>query len=326
MTLPGHSSTGLGRAIPRVNIKAHRAGAPWTILKGMDSSVLARAPLVKSVLHPTDFSAASERAFASALAIALLRQTRLTLLHVHGRNAGVAWQKFPQVRRTLERWGLLEPGSARADVYDRLKVEVVKIELASSHPALAIARYLDGHPHDLLVLATEGEAGLPSWFSRSTAEAIAGASRTAALVVPTTAERGLVSIEDGAYTLRSILVPVDHRPDPRTAIEFATRVAGIFGEEQVNITLLHVGTGNAPWPRVADGASYRFTQEQRTGPVVETILDAAERLKADVIVMPTAGEQGLFEMLRGSTTDKVVRRARCPVLAVPAIGAAPLPP
>lgn len=285
----------------------------------MDSSVSTRAPLVQSVLHPTDFSAASERAFANALAIALLRQTRLTLLHVQGRHAGAEWQKFPEVRRTLERWGLLEPGSARADVYEHLKVEVAKIEVESSHPAMAIARYLDGHPHDLLVLATEGEAGLPSWFSRSTAEAIAGGSRTAALIVPATAERGLVSLENGAYTLRSILVPVDHRPDARMAIELATRAAGIFGEERVNIALLHVGTGSAPWPGVADGARWRFSKEQRTGPVVEAILDAAERLKADVIVMPTAGERGLLEMLRGSTTDHVVRRARCPVLAVPAI-------
>jgi nucleotide-binding universal stress UspA family protein len=41
-------------------------------------------------------------------------------------------------------------------------------------------------------------------------------------------------------------------------------------------------------------------------------------LQADLIVMATAGEQGLLEMLRGSTTDKVLRGARCPLLAVPA--------
>ena len=170
----------------------------------------------------------------------------------------------------------------------------------------------------MLVFATEGEAGLPSWFSRSTAESIAGASRTAALFVPATAERGLVSLENGAYTLRSILVPVDRQPDAGMAIEFATRAAGIFGDERVNITLLHVGAESAPWPNVADGASWVVTKEQRTGAVIEEILDAATRVQADLIVMPTAGEQGLLEMLRGSTTEHVLRRARCPVLAVPA--------
>jgi nucleotide-binding universal stress UspA family protein len=284
----------------------------------IDASVLNRPPLVRSVLHPTDFSAASERAFANALAIALLRQTQLTLLHVHDRKSASEWEKFPPVRQTLERWGLLERGSAKADVYERLKVEVAKIALESAHPALAVTRYLDAHPHDLLVLATEGEAGLPAWFSRSTSEFIAGASRTAALFVPASAERGLVSLESGSYTLRSILVPIDRQPDAGMAIEFATRAAGIFGDERVSITLLHVGADEAPWPGVADGVGWVFTKEQRTGPVIEAILDAAERVEADVIVMPTAGEQGLLEMLRGSTTEQVLRRARCPVLAVPA--------
>jgi nucleotide-binding universal stress UspA family protein len=51
---------------------------------------------------------------------------------------------------------------------------------------------------------------------------------------------------------------------------------------------------------------------------VATILDAVEDTQADLIVMPTAGKKGLLEMLSGSTTQQVVRRAPCPVLAVPA--------
>jgi len=73
------------------------------------------APLVRSVVHPTDFSPASERAFACALAIAVLRQTTLTLLHIEKGKSD--WSKFPGVRKTLERWGLLKPGSAQADVF-----------------------------------------------------------------------------------------------------------------------------------------------------------------------------------------------------------------
>jgi nucleotide-binding universal stress UspA family protein len=276
-----------------------------------------KPPFVRSVLHPTDFSSASERAFANALAIALLRQTRLTLLHVSERKSTVAWDKFPPVRATLERWGLLEPGSAREDVYARLKVEVEKIELESSHPALAVVRYLDSHPHDLLVLATEGEAGLPHWFSRSTAESIAGGAHTAALLVPAHAERSLVSL-DGSYTLRNVLVPIDFEPDAGNAIELAVRAAELLGEEGVDITLLHVGASPAPWPSVADGAGWRLNKEQRSGSVVDTILDTAERTKADLIVMATAGGRGLLEMLSGGTTQQVVRRAPCPVLTVPA--------
>jgi nucleotide-binding universal stress UspA family protein len=34
--------------------------------------------------------------------------------------------------------------------------------------------------------------------------------------------------------------------------------------------------------------------------------------------MPTAGREGVFDALRGSTTERVLRRAPCPLLAVPA--------
>ena len=64
-------------------------------------------PLVNSVLHPTDFSKASQQAFAHALAIALIRKTSLTILHAGG-NRSKSWDSFPSVRTTLERWGMLE--------------------------------------------------------------------------------------------------------------------------------------------------------------------------------------------------------------------------
>jgi nucleotide-binding universal stress UspA family protein len=35
--------------------------------------------------------------------------------------------------------------------------------------------------------------------------------------------------------------------------------------------------------------------------------------------MPTAGRQGVVDALRGSTTERVIRQAPCPVLAVPAL-------
>ena len=81
------------------------------------------APFVDSIFHPSDFSEASLDAFAHALAIALIRQTNLTILHSGADFLGEdEWTKFPAVRKTLERWGLLAPGSPRSAVFDELKV------------------------------------------------------------------------------------------------------------------------------------------------------------------------------------------------------------
>jgi hypothetical protein len=56
----------------------------------------------------------------------------------------------------------------------------------------------------------------------------------------------------------------------------------------------------------------------RTGDVVSTILKAADEQQADLIAMPTAGHHGFLDAVRGSTTERVLRHAPCPVLAVPA--------
>jgi nucleotide-binding universal stress UspA family protein len=57
--------------------------------------------------------------------------------------------------------------------------------------------------------------------------------------------------------------------------------------------------------------------EVQEGPVIETIISVAEEIGADIIAMPTAGRHGLFDALRGSVTERVLREAPCPVLAVP---------
>ena len=48
------------------------------------------------------------------------------------------------------------------------------------------------------------------------------------------------------------------------------------------------------------------------------ILDEAERLPADLIVMGTRGLTGLKHVLVGSTAERIVRLAACPVLTVKA--------
>jgi nucleotide-binding universal stress UspA family protein len=68
----------------------------------------------------------------------------------------------------------------------------------------------------------------------------------------------------------------------------------------------------------ADGQRSSFRRMVREGDPVEQILAAADELKADLIVMPTTGRTGVFDALRGSTTERVLRRAPCPLLAVPA--------
>jgi len=54
------------------------------------------------------------------------------------------------------------------------------------------------------------------------------------------------------------------------------------------------------------------------GDPVEWILAVGAEFDVDVIVMATKGQDSLLDMLRGTTTERVLRGARCPLLAIPA--------
>jgi nucleotide-binding universal stress UspA family protein len=63
------------------------------------------------------------------------------------------------------------------------------------------------------------------------------------------------------------------------------------------------------------GFSFNHLLVRKGTPFHEIVLAAA---KADMIVIATHGYTGLKHVLLGSTAERVVRHARCPVLVVPA--------
>ncbi len=275
--------------------------------------------LVRTIVHPTDFSETSMRAFAQALAIALLGDTKLIILHVGPEKKDeVDWSSFPPVRKTLERWGLLKPNSPRTAVFDGFNMRVGKFAVRSRHPVLATVEYMKNDPVDLIVLGTERHDGFTRLKDRSDAEAMARWSKCMTLFVPSIATRGVVSQIDGSGGIKNILVPVDSRPDPRTAIDSARRTATALGDAPVNITLLQVGNTQTGIMVPADDEECSWQKLVLDGDPVEQILLTANQRKSDLIVMATAGHDSVLDVFRGSTTEQVLRRASCPLLAVPA--------
>jgi len=270
-------------------------------------------PFVKSIFHPSDFSKPSELAFAHALAIALFRKTELVIMHAGGDRVG-DWAQFPPVRKTLERWEVLPPGSPRSAVYEKLSMSVTKVS-AKGNPVEASIRQIEKQKPDLVVLATRGRNGLPLWLKPSISQAIARRTSAMTLFVPSGC-RGIVSME-GEIQLRRILLPIDHHPDPHKAMVRAVRAAEVFGEDAVEMIVLHVnGGGTLPNFERPQSKACSWKEMRREGEVAATILEAAN--DADMIVMATEGRHGIVDAMRGSVTERVVRGASCPVLAVPA--------
>lgn len=275
-------------------------------------------PFLQHVFHPSDFSQASETAFAHALTAALVAKAALTILHVSPER-DTEWMEFPGVRSTLERWGLLPPNSLRSDVA-KLGIDVKKIKAVHTDPVESITNYLAAHATDLVVLATDQSKGGIPWLSKSTAIPIAQASRQMTLFVPKGVE-GFVSPDDGSVSLRNILIPMAAEPAAQPAVQAAVRLTSRLESNGGLFTLLHVGNEEAmPAVLCPDVPGWRWSKVTKQGDVIDRICETARETDADLIVMTTEGRHGFLDALRGSHSERVLRRSPCPLLVIPAGG------
>lgn len=278
-------------------------------------------PFVNSVFHPSDFSESSRAAFAHALAIVLYYRSALTVHHVVSRDEPIPdWMDSPSVHGTLERWGMLRRGRSQEEVFGELKLWVRKIDLHGEDPLRAVLDELDLRPTDLVVLANDGRSGVPAWVKSSIAGGGARDSTTMTLFVPSEG-RGFVSLNDGVIALRRILVSVDHGPNPSSVLACAARAAVMSTADPVEIGVLHVGSGST-WPDLSlpDLRSCCWHRLDGFGDPAEQIVTIADRWKADLIVTGFDGRGGILGALREDATERVLRRASCPMLAVPVNG------
>ncbi|MEO6739521.1 MAG: universal stress protein [Chthoniobacteraceae bacterium] len=141
--------------------------------------------------------------------------------------------------------------------------------------------------------------------------------------------------------LKHILVPVDFSTHSLSAARFARDWAARF---RASVCLLHVvepmntaapfgAQAVIPPPPPPDFRSHakisleKLVREEfprsknvttliREGIPYDSIVAAARKLKSDIIIISTHGLTGLMRILMGSTAERVVRHAPCPVLTV----------
>jgi universal stress protein A len=142
--------------------------------------------------------------------------------------------------------------------------------------------------------------------------------------------------------LRRILVPTDFSKHSHNALTYAVAFADKFGAE---LHLLHVVqdlalfipdnvVGSPPVTPPVDQLTaavrealqrlirdnglerFRVCPEVREGTPFYEIIRCAREKDVDLIVMGTHGRSGLAHVLLGSVSEKVVRKAPCPVLTV----------
>ncbi len=268
------------------------------------------------ILHPTDLGAGSKVAFLHALRFASMCHSVLTVLHVN-EGDGQVWSEMPGVRYTLAKWGLIRDAEDSEGLV-ALGMGVRKVISEGASPVQASMEYLEDHPTDLIVLSTHQEGGRTRWLKRNVAEPLARSAGEPTLFIPE-GGKGFVEASTGKVELKRILMPVAMQPDPGRALEIVLELIRILQLDNVVFTLLHVGDPTTePMVEFPVGDGVTFERIVRDGDPVDTIVHVAVAIKADLVLMSTKGHDGFLDALRGSTTERVMRAVKCPVLAVPA--------
>lgn len=143
--------------------------------------------------------------------------------------------------------------------------------------------------------------------------------------------------------IRTILVPIDFSEECYRALEFAVPLAQRFGAA---VHVVHVYEGARQLSSIATTAvlwsdaelARRLVSDAqrcsvplraedchiRLGKPSKEIIAVATDLKADLIVIATSGHSGFKHLALGSTAERTVRHAPCPVLVVRAATRGPI--
>jgi nucleotide-binding universal stress UspA family protein len=129
---------------------------------------------------------------------------------------------------------------------------------------------------------------------------------------------GFVSRQDGSLSLPNILIPVAIKPRPQPSVEAAARLIRNLQLPAGVVTLLHVGpTAEMPSRKIPKDTDWTWTKVVKVGEPVDIILQTATELRTDLIIMTSEGPDGFLDALRGTTSERVIRKARCPVAHLP---------
>lgn len=262
------------------------------------------------LLHPTDLSPASERAFAIALRLGIALQASLRILHAEPGRPHRGWEGLPSVRKTLARWGMI-PEESAPEAVEALGVHVRKVRMGRREAAEAIREEVEAAGIDLVILATHRRGELERLVQGSVAEDVA--RRWPTLLLPAEAHP-FVDPTTGALQLRRVLIPLDPEEDPQLSLEWVIRLLRALGGSG-ELCLLSVGTASVEPLSLPSLAGWTWTHQRRNGPVVEQILEASQ--DADLLVMSTRGHNSLSDRLWGSNTEQVLHGSPCALLSLP---------
>lgn len=291
------------------------------------------------ILLATDFSETAGLALERALDIAKRHESEIVLVHVMQPELPiVAAPEMIVVPPDYEKHLREASTEGLTRAADRVREAGVRVRevLEQGKPARRITACADSVGADLIMIGTRGNTGFKGLLLGSVAEEVVRTARQPVLTVHPEDDRPIEPV-------RTLLFPTDFSPAAEHALGVATRL--LAGSDWARILLVHTfqisptvvplgGFGNGVMPHFVEDA--QKLAERATAPAVESlrargfevevlvergdpaevVTELAAAREVDVIVMGTRGHSKLRQILLGSTAERVVEHAPCPVMTV----------
>jgi nucleotide-binding universal stress UspA family protein len=294
---------------------------------------------LERILCTTDFSEASNRSVVFGQLLAQEFGATLYVCHIIDLSSVAIYGEFQ-----VDPVGQQE--RIRVDAEDQLQqlLGSLPVQWESiidvGQPSEEIGRIVEEKQIDLVISATRGRSGLKRLILGSVTERLM-LTLPCPLLVLRSPEHDLVGSPGQAITLKKILVGCDFSPDSGQALNHALSLAQEFEAELHLINVIEAPaqpgllTGEtSASEEIQEDFRQLLSQKLRDlvpaearhwctpqtgileGLPYEELAQYAESNDVDMIVMGIRGHGLVKTLFLGSTTDRVVRRAPCPVLSV----------
>lgn len=280
--------------------------------------------VITSILAPTDLSDSSLPALRYARLIANRFSAKVTVMFsdplvypfdVVGAVNGVYVDVTPEHQERMR--GEVEKHAAPV-----MAGRPFDIHVAVGHPVPTILSAAKEQNVDLIVMGTHLRHGWRRALLGSVSDGVLHGSQCPVLTVAS--HDNFVGARP--YAVTSILCPINFTPVAREALHVAARLAEGFG---AHLTIVHVLENDEPadttideqrvrsWiaPEMQDVISFRELVVR--GGAAERVLDCAEDLGVDLLVVGAQHKRFREATVTGTTTDRLIRFAPSPVLVVP---------
>jgi nucleotide-binding universal stress UspA family protein len=293
------------------------------------------------IICATDFSDFSNRTVNYGIALAREFEAKLYVCHVIDLSSVAIYGEFQLDPVGLQN-RIME--DARKQLEELIGQQHKEWEplITVGHTADEIARIVEEKNIDLVITATRGRSGLKRLILGSVTERLMRTLRCPLLVVHSP-DKEFISKDDHEVNINRILVGCDFSPDSSLAFEYGLSLAQEFESElhlahviesaayqelQKTDTPIETEIQQEIHGRLIQKLQDMVPEEARNwckpqtslieGRSYEELVKYAEQHDIGMIVLGARGLGLVKSLLLGSTTDRVIRRAPCPILSVSA--------